>query len=120
MAEQSRNRNRSFLLIFLVVALILAGIVSFYASSKPDGLEKVAEDEGFLGSARDHGLGGSPLSDYATAGIDDARLSVGVAGILGVLITLLIAVGLFLIVRRLSRDRGGVNSTSGPDPAQRT
>ena len=31
----------------LVVALLLAGIVSFYASGDPDGLTKVSEDKGF-------------------------------------------------------------------------
>ncbi len=119
MTEQSSKRNRGFLLGSLVFALILAGIVSFYASSKPDGLEKVAEDEGFLSSAQDHSLGDSPLADYATAGIDNARLSVGVAGILGVVITLLIGAALFYIISRRSRATG-VRSEGGRDPAPRT
>ena len=41
----------------LIVALGLAFFVSPLASSSPDGLEKVATDEGFIDTARDHGSG---------------------------------------------------------------
>ncbi len=37
----------------IVVSLFIAGFVSFYASSSPDGLEKVAEDQGFIETAQD-------------------------------------------------------------------
>ena len=37
-----------------LVALLLAGVVSFYASGHPDGLEYVAEKTGFLDTADDH------------------------------------------------------------------
>ena len=40
-------KNRFFAL-GVFVTLILAGVVSFYASGDPDGLEKVAEEKGFL------------------------------------------------------------------------
>ena len=53
MIEQS---NKKFYLVFLLVTIGLAGIVSFYASSSPDGLEKVAEDVGFIETAQDHSL----------------------------------------------------------------
>ena len=34
---------------------MLAGVVSYYASSEPDGLTKVSEDKGFAGTETDHG-----------------------------------------------------------------
>jgi cobalt/nickel transport system permease protein len=82
------------------VALVLAAVVSHYASSQPDGLERVAEDEGFLDAADDHDLADGPLADYGVEGVDDDRLSVGVAGVAGVAVTLALGAGLFRLVRR--------------------
>lgn len=89
-----------FLLAGLLVALVLAGIVSFYASSQPDGLEKVAADKGINAKEEDHALKDSPLGDYGVQGVDDARLSGGLAGVIGVGVTLLAGGGLFWFVRR--------------------
>ena len=99
MIEQS---NRKFYLIFLLVSIGLAGIVSFYASSSPDGLEKVAEDVGFIETAKDHSLDNSALADYGVAGIENERLSVGIAGILGVIATGLL---MYLIIKFISRKK---------------
>jgi cobalt/nickel transport protein len=53
----------------LVVSLVLAGGVSFYASSQPDGLEKVAGDIGFLDSAKESAVEDGPLAGYGVAGV---------------------------------------------------
>ena len=99
MIEQS---NKKFYLIFLLVSIGLAGIVSFYASSSPDGLEKVAGDIGFIETAKDHTLDNSALADYSVAGIENERLSVGIAGILGVIAT---GVLMYLIIKFISRKK---------------
>ena len=99
MIEQS---NRKFYLIFLLVSIGLAGIVSFYASSSPDGLEKVAGDIGFIETAKDHTLDNSALADYGVAGIENERISVGIAGILGVIAT---GVLMYLIIKFISRKK---------------
>lgn len=91
--------------IGVVVSLLLAGVVSYYASSSPDGLEKVAGDIGLADHAQDSAVAGSPLSDYTVTGVTDDRLSVGLAGILGVLITGALAFGLFLWLGRRNRTR---------------
>ena len=50
-----RSSNlRIFLLGGLLVAIGLALLVSGFASSSPDGLNKVAEDHGFAANARQH------------------------------------------------------------------
>ncbi|QZY28360.1 PDGLE domain-containing protein [Nocardioides coralli] len=95
-------RKRTFWIAGLVVALLLAGFVSYYASSNPDGLEHVAEQTGFLDTADEHAAGDGPLADYAVEGVDDGRLSGGLAGVLGTLVTLLVAGGLGYAVRRRS------------------
>jgi hypothetical protein len=96
----AKMTTRRFLVAGLLVVLVLAGAVSFYASGKPDGLEKVAADKGMNAKEEDHALRDSPLGDYGVKGIDDARLSGGLAGVLGVGVTLLAGGGLFWFVRR--------------------
>jgi cobalt/nickel transport system permease protein len=89
-----------FLPAGLAVVALLAGIVSFYASSSPDGLERVAQDKGFIGQATDHSLAGQPLADYGDAG----GIPVGVAGLIGAGVTLAAGGGLFFAVRRRTRN----------------
>ena len=93
-------RTRTFVLSGLLVALVLAGVVSLYASSHPDGLEHVAGRTGFLDSADDHAAGDGPFADYATKGVDDARLSGGLAGVVGTVVVLVVAGGIGFAVRR--------------------
>ncbi len=95
-----RPRSWLLLLVGLVVALVLAGIVSFYASSEPDGLEKVASDHALDANAQDSATADSPLADYGVSGIENPRLSVGLAGVIGVGVTFLVAGGAFLLIRR--------------------
>jgi len=98
-----RAGGRRFWIVAVAVTLVLAGIASFYASSSPDGLERVATDEGFADTARDHDLADSPLADYGVEGVDDARLSTGLAGALGIGVTFAVTGGLFWLVRRSRR-----------------
>lgn len=94
------SRRNAFLLVGLLVSLVLAGVVSGFASSSPDGLEKVAEEQGFLDTAEDSALAESPVADYAVEGVEDERLSTGLAGVIGVTITFAFGLGLFALVRR--------------------
>jgi hypothetical protein len=97
----------------LLVAFGLAFFASPYASSSPDGLEKVATDEGFIGTAEDHAMADGPLADYGVEGIEDEGLSTGVAGLIGVTITF----GLGLILMGALRAwRGKAAAEPGPSP----
>ncbi len=69
-----------------VVALILAGLVSRYASSHPDGLTKVSEDKGFAHTEKPRD---ALLGDYGS-----------VTGMIGVLVVLGAAGGVAYVVRR--------------------
>jgi hypothetical protein len=89
----------------LLVALVLAGGVSFYASSSPDGLERVAEDHGFIETADEHAAADSPLADYQASGVEDSRLSTGAAGVAGALVVLVLAGGLTFALRRRDPSR---------------
>jgi len=85
-----------------VVALVLAGVVSFYASSSPDGLTKVSEDKGFADTRTHHGAAHSPLAGYSATDVDDERLSGGLAGVVGVVVVLVLSTGVVYLVRRRS------------------
>jgi hypothetical protein len=121
MARRRTLAIAGFVGLGLAVALVLAFFVSPFASSQPDGLEKVAGDKGFLAAAEDSTVAGSPLADYATQGIDDERLSTGVAGVIGVTATFAVGFGLFIVMKQLGR-RGArppapvAASSSAPGP----
>ena len=95
-------KQKTFLISGFVASLFLAGVVSFYASSNPDGLEKVAKDIGFNETAKDHTYADGALADYGVKGIENDRLSTGAAGVIGVIATGVISTGLFMMVRRKS------------------
>jgi len=92
--------NRKFIVMGVLVSALLAGGASFYASSNPDGLVKVAQDIGFIDAAKDHANSDSTLSGYGVKGIKDERLSGGVAGLIGIVATGAFSGGLFLLLRR--------------------
>jgi cobalt/nickel transport protein len=110
-------RKRIFLISGLLVSLLLAGVVSSFASSSPDGLDAAAR-EGCTFDAggnitggtcmaqreRDHQLADGPLADYGFKGIGNEYLSTGLSGVLGVLVTFGIGAGVFRLVRRRSRE----------------
>ncbi|MFB4423806.1 energy-coupling factor ABC transporter permease [Streptomyces sp. QL37] len=84
----------------LAAAVVLAGVVSFYASASPDGLEKVAADKGIDEKVQEHDAAGSPLADYGIEDISNARVSGGLAGVIGVGVTVAVGSGVFWAVRR--------------------
>jgi cobalt/nickel transport system permease protein len=103
-------RWRTFALAVLAVIAIMAAIVSQFAASSPDGLERVAAEEGFLDRGGDHDLADMPFADYATRGIDNPRVSLAVAGVSGAMLTLLVGGGI-VVAGRAARGRRAVCAT---------
>lgn len=93
-------RRRTFLAVGLLLCLLVAGVGSYYASTHPDGLEQVAASTGFGDSAEDSAVADSPLADYQVTGVEDDRLSGGLAGILGVATIAVLSTALFWGIRR--------------------
>jgi hypothetical protein len=87
-----------FTILALAVAVGLAAAVSPYASSTPDGLEKVAGDKAFLD--RSEAQETSVLSDYAIPGIGDERVATGLAGFAGTLLVFGLGYGIVAVTRR--------------------
>ena len=105
-------RRSRFLLGFLLAALVIAGGLSYLASPDPDGLDSVAlhgctvsetaagehlDGTCIAQNATESHTAGSPLADYAVAGRDGTT---GLAGVVGVLVTALLAGLLFRVLRR--------------------
>ncbi|QEV18553.1 energy-coupling factor ABC transporter permease [Streptomyces alboniger] len=107
----ARRSHRKVWLAGLATSLVLAGVVSFYASSNPDGLEKVAQDKGIDKEARDHATEDSPLADYGVRNITDTRVSGGLAGAIGVGVTVVAGSAVFWAVRRRRTGEAGPAST---------
>ena len=100
MSTRTRLGNRRFFAGFLLAALLIAGVASYYASSHPDGLNFVAEKTGFADHEKASPTAGGPFAGYSTKGVDDDRLSGGVAGVAGCLLVLGLGGGLFWVLRR--------------------
>ena len=101
-----RSNLRLFLAGGLLVALGLAMLVSGFASSAPDGLNKVAEDHGIAASARQHLFENGPLAGYAVKGVGNDRLSRAISGLVGVLVTFGIGLALFALLRTMRSGSG--------------
>jgi PDGLE domain len=109
-----RSNLRIFLFGGLLIAIGLAMLVSGFASSSPDGLNKVAEDHGFAATARQHLFENGPLAGYAVKGVHNDRLSTGISGLIGVLVTFGIGLALFAVVRAMRSGRDRSEPTRAP------
>lgn len=92
---------RRFIFIGLAITILIAAFISPFASTSPDGLEKVAEDNGFLHTAKSIWRY-SPFSDYSLAGIENKYISTGLTGIIGVIIVLVITI---VLAKRIIKKR---------------
>jgi cobalt/nickel transport protein len=93
------------IVIGFAASLILAGGVSYYASSHPDGFEKSAGEIGFLDTAKESPLKDSPLAEYGVAGVENERLSGGLAGVIGVGVTAGVSFLIFYGLRRFNKQK---------------
>ncbi len=100
-ALQPLRLKRAFAVFALAAAVGLATAASPFASSHPDGLERVAIEQGFDGTGRLAALQeDSPIPDYAFPEITDERLATGVAGFVGTLFVFGLAYGVAALMRR--------------------
>lgn len=81
----------------LLIALGLA-LISPLASSWPDGLERVAEDKGFIEDAQEPGF--EIVPDYVFPGVGNEALATILAGVVGTLILFGLTYGLAALLKR--------------------
>ena len=105
--------RRLFVVVGLLVAFLLAGVVSSFASSSPDGLDRTALDGCTVDASgeitggtcmaqkeQEHQFGDGPLAGYGIRGIDNEYLATGLSGVLGVALTFALGGAVFWLVRR--------------------
>jgi uncharacterized BrkB/YihY/UPF0761 family membrane protein len=85
------------LLITVLVVIILAPL----ASSHPDGLDRVSQDQGFAEQRKDSSY--SFLPGYSVPGIDDERATVIISGLIGVAVVFVLTMAFGAYVRHQSR-----------------
>lgn len=105
-------RRWRFWVGFVLATLLIAGGVSYLASSSPDGLDSATlqgcqvietpdgeqlQGECIAQHADDHALAASPLAEYTVGGQEGTG---GLAGIVGVVVTVVLAGGLFWLIAR--------------------
>jgi hypothetical protein len=95
------------LVVGIGIALLMT-VFSPFASSEPDGLEKVAENEGFIQKAEDAPY--EVIADYVLPWVDNEDLGTILGGIIGVLIVAAIALAAAFVLWRL---RGAQRPTAG-------
>jgi hypothetical protein len=95
----------------LVLALGLAAAAAGFASSLPDGLERVASELGFLERGREST---ALLAGYALPGLEGSKLAGAFAGVFGVLLLFAGFRGVAFILRRFLR-----LGKSGSEPSRR-
>jgi cobalt/nickel transport system permease protein len=100
-----RSGCGEFIFYGLLVTLGLALFVSPYASSWPDGLDKVAEKFGFAGRAAVTVK--AWFADYKIPGVSSTALATGLAGLSGAVIMFVFA---WVTGQLLVRERGGDGS----------
>jgi cobalt/nickel transport system permease protein/cobalt/nickel transport protein len=83
--------RRAWSLSALIAALIVAGVLSYWASAAPDGLEKTSAAAGIRPPENTPALP-APLKDYKVAGLANPFLSNGLAGLAGTLLVLVLVV----------------------------
>jgi hypothetical protein len=92
----------------IVVGLGLAVVVALFspwASSHPDGLERVAEDEEFLDTAE--GPHYEIIPDYTFPGVENERLATILSGLVGIAIVAGLLFGVGYIMRMTRRNSSG-------------
>jgi len=92
------GRRETFLA--LGIALAIAIFLSPFASSWPDGLEKVAKDLGFIEKGEGAEVLKAPIPDYKFPGLDSEGVSTALSGTLGTLAMFGIGFGVARLLRR--------------------
>ncbi len=87
---------KKFIILGLLVSVIIGFFLSPYASSFPDGLERVAIKYGFM--EREKTIVHAPFPDYQFKPIKSEKLATSVAGLFGTVLIFFTVSGLFKVI----------------------
>ena len=106
--------NDKYWIYGLGIALIMGGVISLFASSSPDGLERFSIDlfggEEELEKHTGEGVIESPMPDYVIPGIENETLAASLAGIIGVFAVFILVIALSMLLK--NKNRNNKNKTN--------
>lgn len=97
---------RKFIFIAMLVSIAAAAFLSPLASQNPDGLERVAQDKGFIQVSEGKEAIKSPMSDYLMPGVKNQTMAGSLAGVFGTIIVFGAMFGLGKLFMKRSRRAG--------------
>jgi len=89
--------SKKTLMVGIVIALLIAGLAPFLASSNPDGLESAAEKFASA-EGRDYVAFDSPMPDYAIEGM--GKIGEVLAVMIGTLLMAVMAYGAGMVLKK--------------------
>ena len=92
---------KRFVFSGLLASVVIAGAISYYASSRPDGFERAAEMTVKSETHQTVSAVAAPMPDYEVGGLGNKRLAGGLAGVAGVAATFVLC----MVVGKLASRR---------------
>jgi hypothetical protein len=90
---------------FALIISLLVAVLSPLASSSPDGLEKVAENKGFIGLAQSAPF--QVIADYVFPGVENEAVATILAGLLGTILIFGVVYGLSWLIKSRRAEHTG-------------
>jgi hypothetical protein len=95
--EAPRRSSNRWVIVALAFAVLVVVGAALWASADPDGLERVAEDIGFIGAGQDSPF--SVIADYVFPGLDGPMATI-LAGVIGIVVLFVLAWGIGKLLAR--------------------
>lgn len=100
MTAGSRRAVATMLIVGMLGSVLVAGLAGFFASQEPDGLQRVAQDQGFASDEEPSATSDGPLSGYDVEGVENEGLSASISAVAGLGLTMVLGMGLFWFLSR--------------------
>ncbi|MCL2688014.1 MAG: PDGLE domain-containing protein [Methanobrevibacter sp.] len=95
------------LIVGLIIAILIAAVSAFIASTDPDGLEKTMEDilpEEILHEIEESHLIESPMPDYEIEAFGEGPIGTLISFLVGTIIVFILALGLGYLLKRKNKN----------------
>ena len=118
---QLKNKDKIFIAVLILAAIVISFFLSPLASKQPDGLEKVAQNFGFAGKAGNFFKIHFIMADYVFPGIKNSYWQKAFSGFFGVLIILALFAlisGIIFLVHKIKGRKSNPVSEENNDSFQ--
>lgn len=113
MTAGSRRFVATLLIVGMLGSALVAGLAGLFASQEPDGLQRVAQEQGFASSEQPSATSDGLLAGYDVDGVENEGLSTSISSAAGLGLTLVLGLGLFWFLSRKPTGGAGHSGTVG-------